>query len=103
MELGGVNAFTEGERFENPFGFGDFRPPSLPPQTVFTPGTPGSPAVPGKPGDEGVLVAQPGIAQRTVPGGRGGIAVAVGIAGLAVAVALAIADYRRMKASRAAA
>lgn len=103
IELGGVNAFTEGTLFENPFGFGDFRPPSLPPQTVFTPGTPGRPGVPGTPGDEGVLVAQPGgPAQRTIPGGRGGIAVAVGIAGLAVAVALAIADYRRMRAGRAA-
>lgn len=102
IELGGVNAFTEGERFDNPFGFGDFRPPQVP-GTVFTPGTPGRPGIPGTPGDKGVLVAQPGVgAQRTIPGGRGGIAIAVGIAGLAVAIALAIADYRRMRASRAA-
>src|SRR5919109_3767446 len=104
IELGGVNAYTEGQRFENPFGFGDFRPPPAGRQTVFTPGTPGQPGVPGTPGEEGVLAAQPGAGgQRTIPGGRGGIALAVGIAGLAVAVALAVADYRRMKATRAAA
>jgi hypothetical protein len=102
IELGGVNAYTEGQRFDNPFGPGEFRPPVLP-ESVSVPGAPGSPAVPGTPGDEGTLaVAQPGGGQRTIPGGRGGIAVAVGIAGLAVAVALAIADYRRMRSTRTA-
>lgn len=102
IELGGVNAFTEGEQFDDPFGFAEFRPPPIGPQTLNVPGKPGTPGAPGAAGDEGTLVAAPGApAQRTVPGGRGGIAVAVGLAGLAVAVALAVADYRRMRASRA--
>lgn len=103
IELGGVNAFTEGETFADAFGFGEFKPPAVPPQTVFTPGTPGRPAVPGAPADEGTLVASPAgpPGQRTIPGGKGGVAIAVGIIGLAAAIALALADWRRMRASRA--
>ncbi len=104
IELGGVNAFTEGAVFENPFGLGEFKPPSLP-DTVFTPGAAGTPGTSGTPAEEGELVAAlpSGPDNKTVPGGRGGIAIAVGLAGLAVAAALAVADYRRMRASRLAA
>jgi hypothetical protein len=102
--MGGVHAYTEGASFTNPFGFGKFSPPALGPKSQFVPGTPGRPGVPGAPGDTGELaVAQPPGAQRTIPGGKGGVAIAVGIAGLAVAIALAVADYRRMRAGRAAA
>ncbi len=107
IELGGVNAFTEGETFDNPFGgIGVFRPPgAVPPQTVFTPGTSGRPAVPGTPSEEGTLVASPAgpAGERTIPGGKGGVAIAVGMVGLAAAIALAVADWRRMRAGGAAA
>jgi hypothetical protein len=105
IEFGGTSSFTEGESFENPFGSITFKPPAVGgPQTVNIPGRPGRPAAPGTPGDEGELVAAPvAPGTRTVPGGRGGIAVAVGIAGIGVAIALAVADYRRMRAGRAAA
>lgn len=101
MELGGVHAFTEGERYANPFGPGGFRPPPAPPQSqsVFVPGTVGRPPVPGAPGDSGELVAAlpAGPGQRTIPGGRGGLAVAVGLVGLLVAGALATRDYWKMR------
>jgi hypothetical protein len=102
IELGGVNAYTEGQRYANPFGSGGFNPPVVSDGSRFVPGTPGRPGTQGTPGEEGALaVAQPERATRTIPGGRGGVAVAVGIAGLAVAIALAVADYRRMRAGRA--
>ena len=100
MEFGGVSAFTEGQTFENPFANGgiDFTPPKpAGPQTVFEPGKPGRPGTPGSsPSDEGTLVAAPVPGTRTVPGDRGGVAVAVGLIGLAVAIALAGADWWRM-------
>ncbi len=108
LEFGGVSAFTEGEVFENPFAGGiDFNPPKntvAPPQTVFTPGTPGTKGTPGTvPTDEGTLVASPGQSTKTIPGDKGGVAVAVGLIGLGVAIGLAIGDWYRMRASRRAA
>jgi hypothetical protein len=103
LEFGGVTAFTEGQTFESPFGRGiDFSPPKVaPPQTVFEPGRVGTPGTPGtSPSDEGTLVAAPVPGTRTVPGDRGGVAVAVGLIGLAVAIALATADWWRMHRSK---
>jgi hypothetical protein len=103
IELGGATAFTEGQVFESPFGPGGFHPPDVRPQTLFTPGTPGRPAVPGTvPSDTGRLAAaMPGLGgERTIPGKRGGVAMAVGLVGLGVAIGLAAADLRRMRASR---
>jgi hypothetical protein len=102
IELGGTRAFTEGETFDNPFGTPDLAPSAVSPaRTEFTPGKPGTPAVPGTPGDEGVLTAAPQVpGTRTIPGDRGGVAVAVGLIGLAVAIGLAVGDWYRMRASR---
>lgn len=100
LEFGGVSAFTEGQTFESPFGKGiDFNPPKVsPPQTVFEPGRAGTPGRPGvAPSDEGTLVAAPVPGTRTVPGDKGGVAVAVGLIGLAVAIGLAAADWWRMR------
>lgn len=105
IELGGANAFTEGERFTNPFAF----LPELPPnvgavETVFTPGSPGSPGSPGRPAvkDTGELVAAlpQTPAGRTVPGDKGGVAMVVGLIGLIVAAGLAAADWYRMRTAR---
>lgn len=109
LEFGGVSAFTEGERFESPFG-GTFKPPApvaVPPQAVFTPGTvgtpgtQGAPGTPGTPGEEGTLVAGPRT--EVVPGNKGGFAVIVGLLGLAVAIALAAGDWHRMRYGKRAA
>lgn len=104
MEFGGVSAFTEGQTFENPFANGgiDFTPPKpAGPQTVFEPGKPGTAGRPGtSPSDEGTLVAAPIPGTRTVPGDKGGVAVVVGLVGLAVAIALAGADWWRMHRSK---
>jgi hypothetical protein len=71
---------------------------------VFTPGTPGSPGTPGTtPVDEGVLSAAPAQTTKTIPGDKGGVAVAVGLIGLGVAIGLAIGDWYRMRLSRRAA
>lgn len=100
LEFGGVSAFTEGQRFESPFG-GGFKPPPpvvLPPQTLSAPGAPGipgTPGTPGTPGEEGQLVRGP--TTETIPGNKGGFAVLVGLIGLAVAVALAVGDRYRMR------
>lgn len=105
IELGGANAFTEGERFENPF----FSLPELPPVvgslgSIFTPGTAGTQGTPGTPGvqDTGELVAAlpQSPAQRTVPGDKGGVAVMVGLIGLIAAAGLAAADWYRMRTAR---
>jgi hypothetical protein len=101
IELGGVSAFTEGEAFESPFGKGiNFNPPKVGAvETVFTPGKPGTPAVPGTAvgSEEGTLVASPASPIRTIPGDKGGAAVAVGLIGLSVAIALATRDYWKMR------
>jgi hypothetical protein len=107
LEFGGVSAFTEGETFKSPFGAIDFDPPKntvAPPQTVFTPGTPGTRGTTGAiPADEGTLVASPAETTRTIPGDKGGVAVAVGLIGLGVAIGLAIGDWYRMRVGRRAA
>jgi hypothetical protein len=105
IEVGGVRSFTEGETFDNPFTGVDFKPPVVAPtRTEFTPGKPGTPPVPGVPSDEGVLVAAPTVpGTRTIPGDRGGVAVAVGLIGLAVAIGIAVGDWYRMRRSRIAA
>lgn len=108
IEFGGANAFTEGERFVNPFLNA---PPFLPSvggaQTVFEPGTPGTTGTAGTTGtvqDTGELIALPGTAGgKTVPGDKGGVAVMVGLIGLLVAGALAAADWYRMRTARLAA
>ena len=103
LEFGGVSAFTEGEAFESPFGGIDFDPPTntvLPPKTVFTPGTQGTAGTPGTtPADSGTFVAAP-AQTKTIPGDKGGVAVAVGLIGLGVAIGLAIGDWYRMRVSR---
>jgi hypothetical protein len=103
IEIGGANAYTEGQRFSSPFGPGGFRPPPVGPQSVFVPGRRGQPAVPGTTpttDQAAELTAALPPSQRTVPGDKGGIAVAVGIVGLAAALGLAGADWYRMRASR---
>ena len=104
LEFGGVQAFTEGETFKSPFGGIDFNPPEIGAGdtggTVFNPGTPGRPAIPGIPADEGELVAAAPPGTRTIPGDKGGVAVAVGLIGIAVALGLAVADWYRMRASK---
>lgn len=104
LEFGGVDAFTEGETFESPFGAIDFNPPEIgvgdPGRTIFNPGTAGRPAIPGIPVEEGTLVAAAPPGTRTIPGNKGGVAVAVGLIGIAVALGLAVADWYRMRASK---
>jgi hypothetical protein len=99
IELGGANSYSEGELFASPFGPNDFRPPDVGPQSLTIPGIPGRPAIPGTTptNDTGQLAAALPPAQKTIPGGKGGIALAVGFAGLAVALALASADWYRMR------
>ena len=47
------------------------------------------------------FASAPGIpATKTIPGDKGGVAVVVGLIGLAVAIGLAGADWLRMRASR---
>jgi hypothetical protein len=103
MELGGVNAYTEGERFNNPF----FNALSSAPtntggvETVVRPGSPGSPGTPGTPGSDvaQLTTALPRVTTpRTIPGSKGGDAVAVGAIGLGAAILLAAADWWRMRA-----
>jgi hypothetical protein len=107
LEFGGVSAFTEGEKFESPFGGIDFNPPKntvAPPKTIFTPGTAGTPGSPGTtPIDEGTFAVSPAQQTKTIPGDKGGLAVAVGLIGLGVAIGLAIGDWYRMRISRRAA
>lgn len=71
-------------------------------QTVFVPGKPGSPAIPPTEPEEAELAvalpARPGT--RTVPGDKGGVAMAVGLIGLVVAAGLAAADWYRMRTAR---
>jgi hypothetical protein len=104
LEFGGVTAFTEGEVFKSPFGGIDFNPPKntvVPPKTVFTPGTAGTPGTPGTtPTDPGTIIAAPAQSTKTIPGDKGGVAVVVGLIGLAVAIALALGDWYRMRVSR---
>jgi hypothetical protein len=101
LELGGVNAYTEGARFTNPFlgNFGKVPPLNTSLQTLTNPGSPGTPGVPGTPGLEQaqLAVSPPGAAQHTIPGSKGGNAVAVGAFGLAAAILLAAADWYRMR------
>ncbi len=109
LEIGGVDAYTEAEKFANPFAF---QAPNLvapaASKTVFTPGTAGHPAIPGTLGDTGtrsdtteLASSLPNeVAQKTIPGKKGGLAVAVGLAGLAVGLGLAAADWYRMRVSR---
>lgn len=105
LEFGGVSAFTEGETFDNPFDDVNFKPPNLgvAPTTVVTPGRPGTPGVEGTDptdvaGNFESAPLPPG--SRTVRGDKGGVALAVGLIGLAVAIALAAADWWRMRRSR---
>jgi hypothetical protein len=111
LEIGGVEAYTEAEKFANPF---DFKAPNLgapsAPKTVFTPGTAGRPAIPGTSDDfarsdttQFASSVPDQAAQKTLPGKKGGVAVAVGLAGLAVGLGLAVADWYRMRVSRRAA
>lgn len=103
IEVGGANAFTEGQRFESPFSGVITLPPVVRgDQTVFVPGKPGSPAIPPTEPEEAELAvalpARPGT--RTVPGDKGGVAMAVGLIGLVVAAGLAAADWYRMRTAR---
>jgi hypothetical protein len=106
LELGGVNAFTEGERFNNPF-FNALKnaPPPAGVGTITRPGLGGIPGTPGTTGtgDTAQLTTAlpPGLESRTKPGTKGGQAVAVGAIGLAAALLLAAADWYRMRSLRA--
>jgi len=104
FELGGVNAYTEGQKFANAFGPGEFNPPNVDANTLITvPGTKGTPGTPGftPTNDEGTLTSALPPTSKTVPGGKGGAAIAVGLVGLAVAIVLAGADWYRMRRHRA--
>lgn len=103
MELGGVTAFTEGERFNNPFfnALKDAPKVNLGVNTVVRPGLPGTAAVPGSPGTPGdsaqLTTALPPGLDPPRPGKAGGAAVIVGAIGLAAALLLAAADWYRMR------
>jgi hypothetical protein len=104
VEFGGANAYTEGERYASPFS-GDFEVPRTDnggPQTVFAPGTKGTPGKPGTVKDTGELVSAlpQSPSQKTIPGTKGGAAMLVGLLGLAVAGALAGADWYRMRVAK---
>lgn len=107
IELGGVNAFTEGQRFQNPFDAIPVPPPTVGgTETIFIPGTPGTAGAPGAPAvaapDQAEFVAAPGPQIRTFPGDKGGPAMLAGIIGLATAMLLAAADWYRMRRRAAA-
>jgi len=107
LELGGVNAYTEGERFNNPFLNALANAPTVSGggvETIVKPGSAGTPGSPGTPGSDTaqLTTALPQVTNpRTVPGHKGGDAVAVGAIGLAAAILLAAADWWRMRALRA--
>ena len=85
LELGGVDAVSDGTAFANPFANGlgllggSGGAVSLPgaPGTAgssaFTPGTPGNPATPGTPGSASTPGSQPGGASTPAPGALGGV------------------------------
>jgi hypothetical protein len=77
-----------------------------PPKTVLVPGTAGTPAIPGVAGstqDTSELASQEiPRSDKTIPGGKGGVAIAVGLVGILIALALAGADWYWMRAHRAA-
>lgn len=106
LDLGGTNAYTEGETFKNPFNFNIPSLGSAPtlPKTIFTPGTAGIPAIPGDLGSSdttNLAAGEQPRGDRTIPGGKGGIAIAVGLIGIVAALALAGADWYWMRARRA--
>jgi hypothetical protein len=102
LELGGVNAYTEGTRYANPFLNALRNAPAASNggvETVVKPGSPGTAGTPGTSGDTAQLTtALPPPAPKTVPGRKGGEAVAVGAIGLGAAFLLAAADWFRMRA-----
>jgi hypothetical protein len=110
LDLGGANAYTEGQKFANPFNFTltNLSAPSAP-KTLFTAGTAGTAAIPGTVGaevptaDTTQLAAAAPPHDKTIPGRKGGVAIVVGLAGLAAGGGLAAADWFRMRASRRAA
>jgi hypothetical protein len=103
LELGGVNAYTEGQRFTNPFLNNLKNAPVVTAavETVVKPGsagTLGSPAIPGTAGgDTAQLTTALPPLPKTIPGHKGGDAVAVGAIGLGAAILLAAADWYRMR------
>jgi len=104
LELGGVNAYTEGTRFTNPFFnvLANAPPVSRGVETIVHPGTAGTPGTPAVPGsDQAQLTTALPPTPRTIPGRRGGDAVAVGAIGLGAAILLAAADWYRMRSLRA--
>ncbi len=125
IEFGGASAYTEGERFDNPFGafsLGTFTPPEsggtsfdLPSATVPSSDTFVPDAVPSTPLDAPTQAAPlpapaadagaggtaaPVASTRTVAGHRGGIAFWIGMFGLLAALGVAYADYRRIRSTR---
>jgi hypothetical protein len=102
VALGGAVAFTEGQRFENPFGIGSFKAPPVPVSNLI-PGTPGSPGTPGTPGSQAAPSLNTGTAAagRTVPGQRGGIAMWIGLAGLLLAGVIGATDWYLIRKARA--
>lgn len=101
--LGGASAYTEGEKFDSPFGDGSLLP-ELPPITETIPGTPGVPAIPGTDGIEDVALPVDNgttVAGRTVQGERGGVAIWIGIIGLVLAAAIAATDWYLIRRGRA--
>jgi len=109
IEIGGVAAFTEGERFDSPFLNVPVGPPAVPEvveRADVIPGTPGEPGTQGTESsadsDVGAVAAPALPATQTVPGTSGGIALAVGIVGALVGLAIAAADWRRLRIGRAA-
>jgi hypothetical protein len=104
IDLGGTNAYTEGEQFNNPF---NFHIPSIattatPPKTIVTPGTAAIPAIPGSTAAPPTNLAGAEVprSDKTIPGGKGGIAIAVGLIGVVCALVLAGADWYWMRAHR---
>jgi hypothetical protein len=101
IELGGVNAYTEGQRYSNPFlgTFGKLPVVNNSVETITKPGLPGSPAIPGTTGMKpSTLAVSPATAtQHTTPGTKGGTAMMVGAFGLLAAILLAAADWYRMR------
>jgi hypothetical protein len=98
--LGGASAFTEGQSFDDPFAGGSLKLPPLP-QLETIPGAPGIPDIPGTPAElPQALPGDTSTAGRTVPGGKGGVAIWIGLAGLVLAAAIGGTDWYLIRRGR---
>lgn len=105
VQLGGATAFTEGEAFDDPFGGFDLGSSPAGPVALGGSGSSGlaagSPSADGAVGDEGSGAAGGGEVElagsRRQAGTTGGPAAVVGLLGLLAVLAMAAADWWRMR------